>query len=1448
MSRPLTGFTLAVCLASSTYALLGAQSPHGAPGAPIQPGPNINAAGGIADPLDPAALVKADLNQQRQNETVAAASTRNPDHILAAANDYRFVDFPQDQFFGGGQNFLARLVARLFGKPARNIPSRASVSVGAWTGIYRSCDRGRTWVGSAVPGGPLDFSEAAEQSPLKQLSIQAAAQGGHAETTDPVLVSGPGGRMHLAVLGFVRFANGGVGDSRMYYVSYTDRNNREGGTCFNYDFAREIDRAETYRASSAPSPFIDKPAIAIDPAGTIFVAYTAFLDAVNSKIVLARSTDGGATWTRTSPLLSVGFLRNHGATLAIDPVNGNVYLAWRAFFDDWPLMMLSKSPNGKTFLPATPISEFWPTRSLKQIITQLRAARLHPFDQFSGAQGAPPAARSLAFPTLATGVVNGRSTLFAAWTERADVTPGSATFGQPSATGSPRVMLSISKDGGRTWTARRAVDAGPRAEHHDQPGVGPVVSRPSVPQVQPILSLTGQVNPQLLLMYYEARDELNQPLASEFISGINRLMDVRAARINPATGALTAPSVQVSRYPVRANTSPAQLAEIAPGFPAGNRLNLTMYSGGVAAFFGDYPALAPSVAFEYAAAKWRWASEPSSTLAIWTDHRDVEFPLGAQGAPDINGDWTRYEPLVPTLPGGTLPATCSHVASRNANPYFTELGGVIAGAPQTFKPLTIQRAFATYVENRTPDDRFFRLTIQDNEAAGIDGSFDQFDFSAANDSIDVKVFGNSSQHRTVWVQPLPSNPTASVPVLVQEISSSGALLASGLRARFVLNPDPNNAALTTVPPLDPEHAGNPNITADNSELHNPQISTPQIATFRISAPQISSPQIATPQIATTQIPTPQISTPQISTPQISSPQIATPQISTATPEETVNGTDVTFTVTNVGTTTTSYEALFDVPDVQDLIASGNYQFQVLITRTSLVPGYRPGSAGGCEPVAKNVVQVVSNIPVPQISSPQIATIANPQIATPQIATPQIATFSVAPFAGPDGQNSHGDEGNEDNHSATLPDEVKVTLRAIRLRTLAAIRADGDTEFSPNGVVLRVQSQSTNVILGVVQGDGTQPTTVFTPPAPPAPDFVVADYTPAGAPLSAAAGGSVTLSPWTLRNQGTAAIIASIGINYYLSTDPEITSADTLLLSTTFAANLPAGGEATFPSPIVPIPFATPAGSYFIGLLVDAADAVSESLEVNNFVSEPIVITAAPACTPPPPGMVSWWPGDGNAADIKGANEGYASPYQVTFEAGQVGPAFTFSGTNSHVKINAHSSLRPAKLTIDFWFRPDAELNAYSGFTPLLVNAAPEQNVESIARGYDVFYRGGALEFRLNAKKGLAKVPVSVKKSGTIAAGEWHHVAGTFDGYVQRLYVDGVLASSITWSTIGATTISYVSSPIFFGKAGVAAGYSVVPEYFDGQLDEVELFNRALAIGEIQAIVNAGSGGKCKPGF
>jgi hypothetical protein len=619
----------------------------------------------------------------------------------------------------------------------------------------------------------------------------------------------------------------------------------------------------------------------------------------------------------------------------------------------------------------------------------LKAAKLQPFDQFTSAPGdtTTTTARALAFPSIASVVVNGKTKLFAAWQERADINPLSATFGRPLAGGSPRIMLTMSSDGGWSWTPRRAIDAGSRTEPTLQPGTGPDVTRPSKPQVQPALAVSGTTNPQVLLFYYEARAELEAPFASNFISGIDRQFDVRVARLNPSTGNLLAPSTQVSQYNIKARLDPTQELTLAENAPSPS--NVTVYGGGRLAFFGDYLTIAPSTPFEFAGT-WRWTTEPNSSLGIWTDHRDVQFPLVG----GITGDWTAYTPLKSVQPGVPPVATdCNFVAMRNTNPYFSEVAGVVAASPQTFKRLTIQRAFVTYVANRTDQDRFFRLTLVPQ--AGILASFDQFG-SQLTDT--VQIFSNSSHTRSVWVQPSPTNPTGSVRLVVEEVDATGVLVAGGYRTTLTLNPDPNNDALTPIPPqvaVPPNTPTSINVT----ELHNPQVSAPQVSAFQINTPQVSAPQVSAPQVSAPQVSAPQVSAPQVSAPQVSAPQVSAPQISAFGPGDELNGTDVTYTVTNGGNTDSAYNAFLNVANVATLVNTGSYNFQLLIVRPSLAPGFVQ-NGGQCLPAAQTKIQVISNLQVPQVSAPQISAIQNPQISATQPAD-AVASFFVAPAAGAD---------------------------------------------------------------------------------------------------------------------------------------------------------------------------------------------------------------------------------------------------------------------------------------------------------------------------------------------------------------------------------------------------------------------------------------------------------------
>jgi Putative Ig domain len=832
---------------------------------------------------------------QRQNEPSIAVSSRNPLHVLAGANDYRTVDIPG----------LAN----------------SGETGDAWLGLFKSMDGGLTWRSTLLPGYPQDNSAEGLASPNKGFKVGA----------DPTVRAGTNGLFYYSGIVFNRDTRG-LG--QIFVSRFIDNNNSEQQDTIQYLSTAVIN-------GGTRGQLIDKPWLGIDipragagqcvigtqsfPAGNVYLSYSVFLGTdpgnnPHTAIWLARSTDCGVTWTLTK--ISESFKLNQGTVVAISPVTGAVYVAWRQFAgtNSPDAIIVSKSVDGgRTFSRGETVAAF------------------DPFDQASTSISF----RTNAYPTMA---IDGNDRIYVAWSQRG-VGPG----------GDARIMGSISYDG-TTWTTPAAIDPSPARGH----------------QIMPAMSFAAG---KLMVVFYDLREDHTIGIFSALANGFyqetrdprgdlspppgqpekvfldfimdaapfgfsplqrRHTIDVRASRadVSSPIGPTTfTPSERVSQY-IFGNRPGSSIIEQLQVNPP----NLPMFALGTKAFIGDYLDVNANIFKPTASGGWAFATSPSDQIAFhatWTDNRDVRPAIGAPP------DWTRYTPIGVSGqsifdPSQTV-APCDSIftGSRNQNIYTSRIsdGLFVAAAGNTKSlgtvnfngsPVLLQRAFSVIVQNSTQLTRSFRMTIASPQPVGGQASFEQF---AQTTTLDVTIGPRSTVARTVFAT--STDRRAMIVINVVEVSApGGTVLINGLTGSVVLNPD------RTSPDLVDPNVGGTDIAA--SELYNPDITTlPVVLSQDIANQDIANQDIANQDIANQDIANPDIANQDIANQDIANVNLANQDIANQdlANQDLANASisDGSWTVKNDGNTATTYS----VKLLQNVAVPAGFTTQLILSTTNV---------------------------------------------------------------------------------------------------------------------------------------------------------------------------------------------------------------------------------------------------------------------------------------------------------------------------------------------------------------------------------------------------------------------------------------------------------------------------------------------------------------------------------
>lgn len=220
-------------------------------------------------------------------------------------------------------------------------------------------------------------------------------------------------------------------------------------------------------------------------------------------------------------------------------------------------------------------------------------------------------------------------------------------------------------------------------------------------------------------------------------------------------------------------------------------------------------------------------------------------------------------------------------------------------------------------------------------------------------------------------------------------------------------------------------------------------------------------------------------------------------------------------------------------------------------------------------------------------------------------------------------------------------------------------------------------------------------------------------------------------------------------------------------------------------------------------------------------------------TPGPGGLVLYFPFDapdtnGVVHDESGAgNDGQVFGAQWV-PNGKFGGAYRFSVSNftDRIVIPNSETLNSEDITLTAWIKASANTGLYE-------------------RIFDKdFYHGFALSLSGDWQNGNTRGKLLWETgNGTVMGHEaddnqWHHVAAAYDGRTVRCYVDGVETSHRARKTGPLSTSGW---DLCIGNTVVDYGWEELMA-FDGLIDEVRVYNRALSAGEIQSLATATNGG------
>ncbi len=181
-----------------------------------------------------------------------------------------------------------------------------------------------------------------------------------------------------------------------------------------------------------------------------------------------------------------------------------------------------------------------------------------------------------------------------------------------------------------------------------------------------------------------------------------------------------------------------------------------------------------------------------------------------------------------------------------------------------------------------------------------------------------------------------------------------------------------------------------------------------------------------------------------------------------------------------------------------------------------------------------------------------------------------------------------------------------------------------------------------------------------------------------------------------------------------------------------------------------------------------------------------------------------------------ANTGTLTNGPTWNATGKFGAAVSFDGVNDLILVPASASLNlSTAMTLEAWVNPTATL---SGWKAILQKEA------------DAYFLTASSSQQNRPASGATfgtTCCTNVYATAALVPNTWTHVAATYNGTLIQLYINGGLVSSMPATGLIQTTTTSLR----------IGGNTYPTEFFQGLIDEVRIYNRALSAAEVATDMN-----------